>query len=218
MTKNPASEGIWAIEFARRHPGSQVVGSDLSLIQPDVSATVPNVSFVREDAEDEWVYEPGTLDFSCFCSHRAVIRSAYAHLRPGGWIEYQDIMPSVDADDESHRGTALHRWGYLTLAGAAGRGRDMEAARKYAGYMREAGFVDVVEIPWKLPGNGWPDREPDRTIGNYMVLAGAEALQASSDKLLGEGGLGLPEDLVKPIVAQAQQDIFDTKIHFWWPG
>jgi ubiquinone/menaquinone biosynthesis C-methylase UbiE len=48
--------GIWAIEFAAEHPTSNVIGSDLSLIQP-TDPPVNNVSFVREDAEeDDWYY------------------------------------------------------------------------------------------------------------------------------------------------------------------
>lgn len=44
--------GVWAIQYAQEHPGSRVIGSDLSLIQPDVGADVPNVEFVREDSEE----------------------------------------------------------------------------------------------------------------------------------------------------------------------
>lgn len=36
--------GIWALEFGDQHPGSQVIGVDLSPIQP--SWTYPNVSIV----------------------------------------------------------------------------------------------------------------------------------------------------------------------------
>ena len=42
------------------HPGAEVVGIDLSPIQP---GWVPsNVRFVVDDAEDEWLFEPDSLD------------------------------------------------------------------------------------------------------------------------------------------------------------
>lgn len=199
------------------------MGSDLSLIQPDVSAAVPNVSFVREDVEEEWVYDApfdfihARLMFSCFVSHRDVLRRAFHNLRPGGWIEYQDLGVSIDSDDDSHRGTALHKWVYIAQAGAAAKGRDFEAPRKYKDYMLEAGFVDVVEVKFRFFGNGWPATEPERTIGKYMSVSGSEAVRSISGKLLGEG-LGLPDEVVQPITAQAQKDVLDENIHYWWPG
>lgn len=54
---NRRAVGIWAIEFAKQHPGSRVIGTDLSLIQPDMDGVVPNVEFVREDAEELWVHD-----------------------------------------------------------------------------------------------------------------------------------------------------------------
>lgn len=188
-----------------------------------MSATVPNVSFIREDVEDDWVedapfdYIHARLMFSCFVSHRDVVRKVFANLKPGGWMEYQDLLLNIDSDDNSHRGTALHKWSYLALAGAAAKGRDLEASRKYKDYMIEAGFVDVVEIKFKGTGNPWPTTEPERTIGEYSLVSGAEVVRTVSEKLLGEG-LGLPENMINTIVAQAQKDVFDTNVHFWWPG
>lgn len=48
--------GIWAKQFARRHPGSTVIGTDLSLIQTQDNLP-PNVTFVREDSEELWVFD-----------------------------------------------------------------------------------------------------------------------------------------------------------------
>ncbi|KAI8255725.1 Secondary metabolism regulator LAE1 [Colletotrichum sp. SAR11_239] len=46
--------GIWAINFADDHPESEVLGNDLSPIQPgDVP---PNVRFEVDDIDDEWTF------------------------------------------------------------------------------------------------------------------------------------------------------------------
>lgn len=45
--------GSWALRFAEDNPGSEVIGTDLSMIQPDTYP--PNCFFVREDVEDSWV-------------------------------------------------------------------------------------------------------------------------------------------------------------------
>lgn len=48
--------GIWALQFAEKHPRSNVIGTDLSLIQPDLG--LPNCKFFREDTErDEWIFD-----------------------------------------------------------------------------------------------------------------------------------------------------------------
>jgi ubiquinone/menaquinone biosynthesis C-methylase UbiE len=46
--------GIWAIEFADQHPSCEIIGTDLSSIQP--SGFPPNVKFIIDDAEEQWVF------------------------------------------------------------------------------------------------------------------------------------------------------------------
>jgi hypothetical protein len=46
--------GKWAMEFAEAHPSCQIVGIDLSPIQPNVVPS--NCSFVVDNVEDEWVW------------------------------------------------------------------------------------------------------------------------------------------------------------------
>lgn len=48
--------GIWAKQFARTQSTSQVVGTDISLIQTSVNLP-PNVRFEREDSEYLWVFD-----------------------------------------------------------------------------------------------------------------------------------------------------------------
>ena len=46
--------GIWAIDFADEFPSAEVLGTDLSPIQP--SWVPPNLSFLVDDVESEWAY------------------------------------------------------------------------------------------------------------------------------------------------------------------
>lgn len=53
--------GIWAIEMGDQFPSANVLGIDLSPIQPD---WVPsNVHFVVDDAESEWLYPENHFDY-----------------------------------------------------------------------------------------------------------------------------------------------------------
>lgn len=87
-------------EVAETYPGAQVIGTDLSDIQPKWK--LPNCSFIQDDAEDEWLFGstemPIQFDFihlglvvTCFNNPRTVMKHAYKNLRPGGWIEYMDV-------------------------------------------------------------------------------------------------------------------------------
>jgi SAM-dependent methyltransferase len=46
--------GIWAIDFADEHPETQVLGIDLSPIQP--TFIPPNATFIVDDLEQEWSF------------------------------------------------------------------------------------------------------------------------------------------------------------------
>jgi len=52
--------GVWAIAFADDNPDAQIVGTDLSPIQP--SSTPPNVEFFIDDLEEDWNFHT-KLDF-----------------------------------------------------------------------------------------------------------------------------------------------------------
>lgn len=54
--------GIWALDFADQYPSAQVIGFDLSPIQPEW--TPPNVLFEINDAcEPDWGYRKNSFDF-----------------------------------------------------------------------------------------------------------------------------------------------------------
>lgn len=73
--------GIWALDIAeyehythilhldrypkltsnRKFPTAKVIGNDISAIQPNW--VTPNVEFIIEDFENEWLYEKDSFDF-----------------------------------------------------------------------------------------------------------------------------------------------------------
>lgn len=151
--------GIWAIQFAKQHPDATVTGTDLSLIQPPADALPPNVAFVKENSEtDEWVF-PHPFDFiflrlvyTCFDDYPALVRRCFAHLAPGGWLEFDDSGFGLLCTDGTLEGTAWDRWTRLILRAGALAGRDFHVAKKYKQWLLEAGFVDVVERTIPVPG------------------------------------------------------------------
>lgn len=89
---------------------------------------------------------------SCFDNAEKMVHKVFHHLKPGGWVEYQDIIPEqLAADEESERAlqadpTSWREWVRLVALGLKNSlGRDLDVTRHYKKWMIEAGFVDVVE-------------------------------------------------------------------------
>ncbi|KAM0549193.1 hypothetical protein ACHAPJ_009502 [Fusarium lateritium] len=83
--------GIWAIDYADEHPQAEVIGIDLSPIQPDF--VPPNVRFIIDDIDEDWNYgekfdyvHSRMMMFS-IVDWEKYLRKIYKSLAPGGYIE-----------------------------------------------------------------------------------------------------------------------------------
>lgn len=144
--------GIWAIDFGDENPGSEVLGTDLSPIQP--TWVPPNVKFYIDDAESDWVYGPDDqFDFihvrgmsGSFNDWDRLARQAYTHLQPGGWLEFQEPEAWVLSDDDTiSKAPNLQQWQQLCNDAAAQFKKDIRIADSLKQRMLNAGFVDVHE-------------------------------------------------------------------------
>ncbi|KAK6214103.1 hypothetical protein LQW54_004705 [Pestalotiopsis sp. IQ-011] len=214
--------GIWALEFADRYPSAAVVGTDLSRIQP--WGRHPNVTWVQEDAEDDWVPFPGggLFDYvhlrmmvTCFDDPRAVMRKAYDHLCPGGWIEYQDQGVDILCQDTSTLGTSIHRWLFMLRDGAKRLGRDLDSTQHYKNWLVEVGFTDVKEVVIRVPANPWPDDPELKNVGRWSLSGSIQGVEAVSLRILGKG-LGMPVSEILQLVAQVKKDLSNRKHRFYW--
>lgn len=140
--------GIWALEFARRHPTSSVVGNDLSKIQPPPD--VANCFFERMDCEDDWMwttrfdYVHVRMIVAAIRDPRRLLRQAFESLNPGGWIELADmdgdLLPDEGpAADPRVAVSNVKRWFDLCAIGAAMQGIDTHKAKHYKKWLIEAG-------------------------------------------------------------------------------
>jgi SAM-dependent methyltransferase len=144
--------GIWAIDFADEHPGTDVLGTDLSPIQP--TWVPPNAKFYIDDAESEWVYSPSeAFDFihcrtmsGSISDWEKLISQSYRHLSPGGWVEFQEPIALCESDDGTlEKAEDLCRWQELCNDAAAGFKKEIRVGNTLKQRMEAAGFVDVNE-------------------------------------------------------------------------
>ncbi|KAK1750456.1 S-adenosyl-L-methionine-dependent methyltransferase [Echria macrotheca] len=211
--------GIWAIEFATENPTSEVLGTDLSPIQPEY--VPPNCHFEIDDGEDEWVFSHPFdyvhARFMCggFRDFPRVFRSAFENMVPGGWIEFQDYYVKMQCVDDSLRGTALERWNDLLLDAVSRTGKSGLAAARFREQMLDAGFVDVVEKKFALPGNAWPKGRKQKMLGTMQMMNIMDGLHGISMGLFTKM-LGWNEQEVEELIAQVSRDLRDKRIHFYY--
>ncbi|KAG9242594.1 putative Trans-aconitate 2-methyltransferase [Calycina marina] len=177
--------GQWAIEMGDEFPDAEVQGTDLSPIQPPL---VPeNVHFFIDDAsDDDWVVPPAHFDYihtrlllGAFTDFSEIIRKAFFHLKPGGWMEGQEAMTTPYCDD----GTMPPDWPFFEWTSycdkaAMEAGRPLRIANRMKKWYEQAGFVDVQEKIFKLPLNPWANDPEERSLGKMSEenwLAGLNA-------------------------------------------
>lgn len=211
--------GIWAIEFANDHPESDVLGTDLSPIQPEY--VPPNCRFEVDDAEDEWVFSH-KFDYvharymsGSFSNFPAVFAMSYENMNPGAWIEFQDYYVKLQAMDDSLAGTALERWNDCVIEGVSRMGKNALACAKYKSQLLDAGFVDVVERKFALPGNPWAKGEDQKMMGTMQMENILNGLHGFSIGLFTKM-LGMSVEEVEVMLVDVRKDLRNTKIHFYY--
>jgi SAM-dependent methyltransferase len=144
--------GLWAIDVADEYPSAQVIGTDLSPIQP--GWVPPNVQFYIEDAETEWIYD---ADDSFDLIHTRImggslgdwdkfVGQAYSHLKPGGWLELHEPQSWITSDDDSMtRCEYTIQFQTKCVEAAQTFGKDINLANTHKQRLIKAGFVDVQE-------------------------------------------------------------------------
>jgi hypothetical protein len=97
--------GNWAIEFADEHPDCEVLGTDLSSIQPP--CVPPNCLFVIEDVRSPWIFDQ-KFDYIHGRSVKGIVTDwdvlycqIHNNLENGGWVEIQEIDSAFKADDDT---------------------------------------------------------------------------------------------------------------------
>lgn len=169
--------GIWAIEMADKFPSTEVLGVDIAATQPPF--VPPNCSFEIEDVEDDWPYKPNHFDFihgrdlmTAVRDWPRLIEQSYNHLKPGGWIQLASTIPGALTDDDSipaNSGYAESGRVYFEIAEKMGA--PLDCPRQWGQQMRDAGFINVQDVVYKLPMGPWPRSKRLRTVGRLEQIS-----------------------------------------------
>jgi hypothetical protein len=199
-------------------PGARVIGNDLSAIQPTFVA--PNLEFVIDDFENEWIYAENWFDFihargliGSVHDWPWLMRQVYKHLKPNAYFEFAETTIRVWSDDGSLKeGSPYSQYLDHLREGSEKRGQRMDIAHELKNMAEQAGFEDVVEKVYMFPLGPWPKDEKLREIGQWVALHNADAVDAFGLRLYTQD-LGWDSDSAKVHLALAKEQLRDKSLH-----
>ncbi|KAI9855987.1 MAG: hypothetical protein M1813_009312 [Trichoglossum hirsutum] len=174
--------GIWAMDMADKYPDGQVIGTDLSPIQP--TWVPPNCYFEVDDAESTWVRDPDSFDFvhvrfmwAGIRDYPKLVRQAMKALKPGGYIELMDhdLYPICIDDTMKPDNPLLSFCDHMVAAGKE-MGLNFLVPRDFKNILRDAGYEDVTEVIKVCPLNTWPKDPRLKEIGLFQREQALEGL------------------------------------------
>ncbi|ROV96691.1 hypothetical protein VSDG_05536 [Cytospora chrysosperma] len=216
--------GIWAIEMGDQFPSANVLGIDLSPIQPD---WVPsNVHFVVDDAESEWLYPENHFDYvhsrhtvMAIKDWPKLYKQARTHLKPGAWIESQEIYHyPISANGTMPPGHPIAQYWGLIKQGLENLGIDFHAAAggKIGNMMRDAGFENIHERVFHVPIGTWAKHPNLKIVGEYwrqILLEGAQAIALGPLTR----GCGWTREQVELFLVDVRKAYFDNSCLMYMP-
>ncbi|KAF2183830.1 TAM domain methyltransferase [Zopfia rhizophila CBS 207.26] len=209
--------GIWAMDMADKYPNAEVVGNDLSPIQP--KWVHPNIHFEIDDCESPW---PPRAPFD-FIHMRyllgsirdwpELLRQAYDQTTPGGWIELQDFNTHGYSEDGSaDQDNMFLKFCQVFNDACDKMGRCGSPGQHLKGWVEAAGFKNVQHKVYKCPVGPWAKDRKLKQIGAvYMVLM-TEVLEAALIGLLTRIEGWQPEE-VQVFIAQVRKDMKKKSVH-----
>lgn len=213
--------GIWAMDFADSHPSAQVIGNDLSAIQPRMVPS--NCDFEVDDVEAEWTHR---VPFDVVYCRMLVgslkdwprfFAQAFAHLRPAGWCETHNIDFPVRCDDGTLTPDhALYKWSANQLDGFNRIGSSIAIGSRYRRMMLDAGFERVSQVVHKWPVNAWPKGRKEKTLGAFEQENFLNGLQAFT-LAIHTRVLGWSAGECELFMADVRKDIKNRSIHAYFP-
>ncbi|KAF4467285.1 mRNA 3 -end-processing YTH1 [Fusarium albosuccineum] len=176
--------GIWAIQFADEHPSAEVIGVDISPIQP---AWVPaNLEFQIDDVNLEWTFRER---FEFIHARRMTgsitdwydfAKQAFDASKCDGYFECHEISMRFMSDDGTLEGcNVMKQWRdfWVKVGNELNRSFKVAEDGTLSKAMRSAGFADVKTHVYKMPVGLWPKDPQYKEVGRYTRAALDEDLE-----------------------------------------
>ncbi|KAF6223568.1 hypothetical protein HO133_000411 [Letharia lupina] len=212
--------GIWAMEMGDKYPNAEILGNDLSAIQP--RWVPPNVRFEIDDVEANWTYHQ-TFDYihcrfmgSAIRNWPRLVRQCFEHTKPGGWVECIDLDLEWNSPDGSLTpDLASKHFNTTFLAASREGGMEPCPGPLLEGWLRDAGFKDVAAERHVWPVGTWPADRYLKEVGAWNYLQIMEGLEAFTYALFTRV-LGYSQQEVDVVCAKIRKEMKNPKMHAYF--
>jgi len=212
--------GIWAMQFADEHPSAKVLGVDLSPIQPP--QVPPNCSFRVDDVELDWIDEE-KYDFIHSRAMLAGLKNwpklmeqAFAHLKPGGYLELQDFCFPSRCDNLTTSGRSkLIQWSTYCMEAGAITGLNLQAPLSWPDQLRAIGFEDIHVRWFNWPLGPWAKHKKNKMLGRWGLANFLDGVGAAN--ALFTRALRWSTDETNILVAQVREELREQELHLYQP-
>ncbi|KAJ5088598.1 S-adenosyl-L-methionine-dependent methyltransferase [Penicillium angulare] len=210
-------------KVADEYPSAQVIGVDLSPIQP--GWLPPNLKFIIDDANQEWDFPEESFDFihirglaGCIEDWPTFLRQCYKHLKPGGRIEISDLVSRTHCDDDSYPLNCHYRiWEeqaeFFRVADIQGRLWDIVPYMH--GFLEKAQFEGIKFARNPIPIGRWPKEPRMKEIGRYiraqLVDSAAESYTLAPFTRFG----GWSHEEVQVLLAHLRRELLSNTMHIY---
>ncbi|KAM5354854.1 hypothetical protein ACJ41O_001500 [Fusarium nematophilum] len=218
------NEALDLVDFADQYPSVEVIGTDISPIQP--SWIPPNLKFEIEDCSREWTFKPDSVDYihirylhGSIKDWPSIFTEAFKACAPNGWVESMEASAMMVSDDDTVADdSAMHEWGRLFQEGGKKMGQSFEVVEDgiQKKYMEEAGFVDIHVENRRVPIGAWPKDARMKQIGQYVHAALEQDLEGFVLYMANQL-MGWTMQEVSVYCAQLRRELRSKKHHayFW---
>jgi hypothetical protein len=188
--------------------------------------TAENVDFWLDDIlNTKWWFpekQPYPYDYvhtrmslGIYNDFREVIQKGYNNLKPGGWMESQELYSKLQCAEAMPPDYPLLQWSELQDKAAHNMGRPLRIADKLKRWYREAGFVDVHEEVFSLPVGLWPKEGRAHMFGKFCSWIMYWALHGWSIEHF-VTGLGYTPAEVQVYLAHVRNSLMDESVHAYY--
>lgn len=215
--------GIWAMDVADDYPDAQVIGIDLSPIQP--TAVPPNLEFQIMDADVEWDFDARfdlihtrLMNGFSVKSWPFFYQQAYQSMQPGGWVENQEFGVDFACDDGTQLvDSAVLRWQSLWNTGIENLGLSGHCyPEKMKQQMETAGFVNTTLKRYKMPVGPWAKNKRLKEAGLFNLVGMVEGVSGLSTRTFTRG-LGWTIEELEVLLMEVRKEWMNKRIHSYLP-
>ena len=145
------------------------------------------------------------------------LRRCFANLKPGGWIELQEVQFPFQYDDNfPPNDSPLLKWSGYVREATSRVGVDTMAGTKFVDMLQTEGFVNINRDEFRWGIGSWSKDPKEREIGKWMVYNALEGVESAGMALFSRV-FGWSKDEIEVFLESVRKDIRNKAPRYYAP-